>query len=607
MEEIQARIEGILPKVRKPAQYINQEWNSVHKSHQNVAARIALAYPDLYEIGLPNLGLQILYHIVNSKKHLVAERAYAPWVDMEEELRARKIPLFSWESKTPLSGFDIIGFSLQYEMTFTNVLTMLDLANIPLYAEVRNKNHPLIIGGGPVTYNPEPIAPFFDLFVIGEGEEVLLELIETYIDWKSSPGNRKELLEELVKIPGIYVPSFYHVEYEKTGKIRTIKPLSDKYPEKIERRIISDLDQAGLSLKPLVPFSEVVHDRLSVEIMRGCTRGCRFCQAGMIYRPVRERSSDLLCSLIKSQLDNTGYQEVSLSSLSSTDYTQVERLLNNLTEICSKRGIAISFPSLRMDSFSVHLANEIAKIKKTGLTFAPEAGTQRLRDVMNKDISDEDIKTTVEAAISSGWRKLKLYFMIGLPTETEEDLQGIVNLAHYLVDLGLSIIPRGERRRFNMTSSVSCFTPKPCVPFQWIAQNELGQLEKKQDFLKKNLRMKHTKLKWHDARISLLEGALARGDRRLAKVIELAWKKGCKFDAWTESFQFEKWEQAFRDGGLSIEFFANRERSHDEVFPWSHIDCGVSRDFLWAEYQKALKGEKTPDCRHDQCTECGAC
>ncbi len=607
MEKIRKKLEEILPHVKKPAQYINQEWNSVHKSHRGAAVKIALAYPDLYEIGMPNLGLQILYDIANKEEDLVAERVYAPWVDLEKKLRQHKIPLFSWESKTPLSDFDIVGFSLQYEMTFTNILTMLDLANIPLYAEDREEDQPIIIGGGPITYNPEPVAAFFDLFAIGEGEELILELLNTYKDWKFSGGDKKKLLEELAKIRGIYVPSFYLIEYDLSGKIKKIEPKSDKYPSKIERRVLDDLNHAEVPLKPLVPISEVVHDRLSVEIMRGCTRGCRFCQAGMIYRPVRERTPDMLSTAIDSQLQNTGYGEVSLSSLSSSDYDEIAALLNRLARKYAQKGISISLPSLRMDSFSVDLANEIAKVKKTGLTFAPEAGTQRLRNVINKDITDEDIEATIRDALFSGWRQLKLYFMIGLPTETEEDLQGIVDLARRILDLGLSIIPGSERRKFNVTFSVSCFTPKPCVPFQWVAQDELVQLEKKQEFLRRNLRMRYTKLKWHDAKLSLLEGALARGDRRLAKVIEIAWRKGCKFDAWTESFQFDLWKEAFDNCGLSLDFFANRERSYEEVFPWIHISCSVSKNFLWSEYQKALKGERTPDCRRSDCTECGVC
>lgn len=607
MEEIQKQLEGILPYVKEPAQYINQEWNSVHKSHQDVAVKVVLAYPDLYEVGMPNLGLQILYNIINQEDHLVAERAYAPRVDLEEKLRQYKIPLFSWESKTSLADFDIVGFSLQYEMTFTNILTMLELANIDFHAEKRGADQPLIIGGGPVTFNPEPLAAFFDLFVIGEGEEIILELIEAYRGWKQSGSGKKDLLEELVKIPGIYVPSFYTVEYEESGKIEKIQPKLDGYPKAIKRRFIEDLNKAAVPLKPVVPFSKVIHDRLSVEIMRGCTRGCRFCQAGMIYRPVRERTLDKLKSIIESQMQSTGYEEFSLASLSSSDYSGISALLRELAQAYTRQGVSISFPSLRMDSFSIELANQIARVKKTGLTFAPEAGSQRLRDAINKDITDEDIDVTISAALSSGWRKLKLYFMIGLPTETEDDLQGIVDIARRIVKLGFSIIPPGERRQFEVVFSVSCFTPKPCVPFQWKAQDSLADLEQKQNFLKSQLRMRHTKLKWHDAKLSWLEGVFARGDRQLAKVIECAWKKGCRFDAWTEHFRFDLWMQAFDECGLSPQFYANRERSYHEILPWTHINCGVSKEFLWSEHQKALGNEKTADCRSAPCTECGVC
>lgn len=607
MEEIQKELAEILPEVRKPAQYVNQEWNSVHKSHEDVDVKVVLAYPDLYEVGMPNLGLQILCNIVNKEQNLLAERAYAPGVDLEEKLRNHDLPLFSWESKTPIADFDIVGFSLQYEMTFTNVLNMLDLAKIPLYSEERNEVFPLIIGGGPVTYNPEPMAPFLDLFVIGEGEDVILELIGKFREWRQSGGDKKGLLEEAAAISGVYVPAFFRVEYDESGRISQMRTESNKHPQEISSRSVDDLNKADVPLKPVVPFSEVVHDRLSVEIMRGCTRGCRFCQAGMIYRPVRERTPDLLEKIIDGQLESTGYEEVSLCSLSSTDYSKISALLKRLTAKYAGQGISISFPSLRMDSFSVDLADEIGKTKKTGLTFAPEAGTQRLRDVINKDLTNEDIEQTVKDVFSSGWRKLKLYFMIGLPTETEDDLKGIVDLAQRVRDWGFSIIPREERRHFDVTFSVSCFTPKSCVPFQWTAQDELAKLEEKQEYLKRNLRMGHIKLKWHDAKTSVLEGSLARGDRRLAKVIESAWKKGCRFDAWTEFFRFELWKEAFDEHGLSLEFFANRERSYVEIFPWGHVSCGVSKDFLWNEYQRALEGRRTADCRIAECTECGVC
>jgi len=538
--ELSSKIEKVLPFVQRPSRYINREWNAVHKDPRKVAVKVALAYPDLYEVGLSNLGLQILYEILNEREDVLAERVYAPWVDMEREMRQANIPLFSLESQVPVCSFDIFGFSLQYELTYTNILNMLDLAQIPLRAVDRGEEYPLVIGGGPCAFNPEPLAPFFDLFVIGEGEEVILELVEEYMKVQSPKSKvqgpkdegKENLLKALAQISGVYVPSFYQVEYHSSGQIKKIYPITLHIPPKVTRRVMNDLNKARMPKQPIVPFVDVAHNRGSVEIMRGCTRGCRFCQAGIIYRPVRERECELLAENIKGLIEATGYEEISLASLSSADYSSISQILKSLAEVQDEKKVAISLPSLRVDTFSVNLAREIQKVKKTGLTFAPEAGSQRLRDLINKCTTDENLFQTVEAAFREGWRRLKLYFMIGLPAETREDLQAIVNLAQKVVEIGLAIIPKRERRRLEIIVNVSSFVPKAHTPFQWLSQNTMKELLEKQDFLKKNLKGRYLSLRWHDVNQSLLEGALARGDRRLSEVIERAWQSGARFDAW---------------------------------------------------------------------------
>ncbi|MDI6689282.1 MAG: TIGR03960 family B12-binding radical SAM protein [Actinomycetota bacterium] len=608
-------LEKILPLVQRPARYIDGEWNAVHKPHHEVDLKIALIYPDTYEVGLPNLGLQILYEILNDENDVVAERAYAPWIDMEEVLRKKRIPLFALESRTPLISLDILGFSLQYEMTYTNILNVLDLAGIPPYATDRDERYPLVIAGGPCAFNPEPLAPFFDLFVIGDGEEVVLELVEEYKKGRGSRvegrkgqlAERRELLKRLAGIEGIYVPRFYDVEYYPSGQVKKIQPNCRGIPKRVSKRTVKDLNDVKFPMLPLVPYVDVVHDRCSLEVMRGCTRGCRFCQAGIIYRPVRERSHKLILRAANDLLQETGYEEISLVSLSSSDYSLIQPLLRKLMDNHSQKGISISLPSLRLDTFSVELASQIQRVKKTGLTFAPEAGTQRLRDAINKCLTEEDLLATVKDVFESGWRKLKLYFMIGLPTETQGDLQGIVDLAHKIVDIGLSVVPKREWNRIKVALSVASFVPKSHTPFQWVAQNPLPELEKKIEFLRKNLQSRYILLKWQDPKLSVLEAALARGDRRLSKVIERAFKIGCRFDAWTEQFNFDKWLKAFEESGVSLNFYAHRERSRDEVFPWDHINSVVNKEYLWNEYQRALSQTPTEDCRTGPCSECGVC
>lgn len=566
-----------------------------------------MAYPDVYEVGLPNMGLQILYEILNGQEDVLAERVYAPWLDMEAIMREQEIPLFSLETHSKVSDFDVFGFTLQHELLYTNVLNMLDLAGIPVFAADRGDGYPLVIAGGPGTVNPEPLAPFFDLFVVGEAEELILELVDIIKDQKKSgKTDKKDLLKRLSRVPGVYVPSFYEVSYEQDGRIKGITPL-DAAPASITRRVVADLDKIPLPMKPIVPFMDAVHDRCSVEVMRGCTRGCRFCQAGIIYRPIRERTKEHVVSSISRILDNTGYEEISLSSLSSTDYTSIESALRELSNKYTDQGISISLPSLRVDAFSVQLVKEIAKVKKTGLTFAPEAGTQRMRDVINKNVTEEDILTTAHTAFKEGWQRLKLYFMIGLPTENAEDLRGIIDTARKVVEVGLQTLDKPARSRLMVAVSISAFVPKPNTPFQWVGQDSLEEFESKQKYLSDHARGKHLSFKWHNAKSSVIEGVLARGDRRVADVVYKAWQLGCKFDAWTREFKYDIWLRALDESGIDPNFFTVRKRGFNEILPWQHIDVGVTKEFLEDEYERALTGELTEDCRFGACSACGVC
>ncbi|MEN6414491.1 MAG: TIGR03960 family B12-binding radical SAM protein [Veillonellales bacterium] len=597
---------AILSRVAKPGRYTGNEWNSIIKDPSQVGITVALALPDVYEVGMSNLGLKILYQIINNRPDAAAERVYAPWVDMEAEMRRYHIPLFTLESKRPVQHCDIIGFSLQYELSYSNVLNMLDLSGIPLLAADREDKFPLVIGGGPCAFNPEPVAAFFDCFVIGEGEEVMEEVIETAADWKKAgkAGGRTALLKQLAGLKGIYVPSLYSVSYAADGTAAKAAVNCPEAKPVIAKRVIRDLNQVEFATRPVVPYLDIVHDRIMLELFRGCTRGCRFCQAGVIYRPVRERRPEILLQLAQELVDSTGYNEMSLTSLSSADYSCLHQLVQALIERFKEQGVSVSLPSLRIDSFSVQLAQEVQQVRKSGLTFAPEAGTQRLRDVINKGVTEENLMTAVGAAFGAGWSAVKLYFMIGLPTETDEDIEGIAALAYRVLDLYKTV--KG-RRGAKVTVSVSSFVPKPHTPFQWFGQNSPAELERKQQLLKSRLRDRNISFNWHDTRTSLLEGVFARGDRSLSQVILAAWQHGAKFDGWSEHFKSDVWLEAFRSAGLDPYFYAGRERKPDEIFPWEHITCGVDKTYLQEEYQRALAGAATGDCRRDDCRGCGVC
>lgn len=603
--------EEILPKVMKPLRYQGNEYNVVKKDWNAVKLRSLFAFPDVYEVGMSHLGLQILYGLVNEQADYLMERVFAPWTDMEQELRTREIPLFSLESIKPIAMFDCIGFTLQYEMSYTNILNILDLGGIPVKSAERGDEFPLIMAGGPCAYNPEPLADFIDFFVIGEGEEVILEIYKVMAEHREQRQGKQEkkvLLKELARVKGVYVPAFYEPLYSKEGKFEGIKVKEAGVPARIVKRVVKDLDTAYFPSRPIVPYLEIVHDRMMLEVLRGCTRGCRFCQAGILYRPVRERSADVLFKQAEKLSENTGHNEISLTSLSTSDYTCVEPLLKKVVNRFEKENVGVSLPSLRVDSFSVNLAKEVQKIRKTGLTFAPEAGTQRLRDVINKNVTEKNIMEVTEAVFREGWTQIKLYFMLGLPTETFADLDGIAELAAKILQRGKEILREiGSKKRPSITVSVSSFVPKPHTPFQWEAQDSIKSIQEKQQYLRSKIKNKQIVYNYHESELSFLEAVFAKGDRQLGQTLEEAWQRGCRFDGWSEHFHYEFWQEAFQKTGIVPEKIANIPLNYGEALPWDHLDAGVKKEFLWQEREKAYRIATTGDCRFNSCSVCGIC
>ena len=598
------KAEKMLSMVQKPGRYTGGELNSVIKNPEDVDIRFAFCFPDTYEIGMSHLGMKILYSLLNKREDTWCERVFAPWVDMEELMRKNDVPLFALESSDEIKDFDVIGFTLQYELCYTNVLNMLDLAGVPIRSADRKSLTPLVIGGGPCVCNAEPIADFFDLTLPGEGEEVLNELMDLFKEYKKKGASKEEFLKAAAKIEGVYVPSFYEFSYNDDNTIKSVTP-SNGAPERVKKRIISDLDTVFYPESFVVPFIDIVHDRAVEEIFRGCIRGCRFCQAGFLYRPIREKSSDTVNKQCRSLCDTTGYDEISLSSLSTSDYTQLQSLLEGIFSWSEEDKVSVSLPSLRVDNFSDELMEKLQKVRKSGLTFAPEAGTQRLRDAINKNVTEREVIETSRKAFSGGWTNVKLYFMMGLPTETNEDVVGIADLAQKVVDEFYKNPNKPKGKGVNVSISVSCFVPKPFTPFQWEAQDTMEQLKSKQHLLLESVKSRKISVSYHDARTSFLEGVFARGDRRLCDVMERAWRKGCRFDSWDECFSFEKWMEAFEECGIDPYFYTSRKRSYDEILPWDHMDYGISNKFFQKEAVKAYQSVTTPHCR-EKCNACGA-
>ena len=596
-------MEMILSRVQKPARYTGGEYNAVVKDRRSVDTRVALCFPDTYEIGMSNLGVRILYGLMNEQEGVWCERVFAPWGDMEAEMRREGLSLYGLESGDPISGFDVIGFSLGYELAYTNVLNMLDLAGLPLRTADRGEESPLIIAGGTCAYNSEPLAPFIDIFCLGEGEDVLLELLELYRRARNEGWRRRELLVAAARIPGLYVPSLYEVTYGEDGVVTAVTP-TEGAPSVVTKRIVQDFEHSYFPTKTIVPSTEIVHDRVMLEVFRGCIRGCRFCQAGYAYRPVRPRSPQRLLEQGIAACRDSGYQEMTLSSLSTSDYRPLEGLCDGLLDWCEPHKVSLSLPSLRADNFSMGLMERLQHVRKSGLTFAPEAGTQRLRDAINKNVTEEDLLTSCRTAFSGGWSSVKLYFMLGLPTETDEDVLGIAELARKVLQVWRDVTPN-RRRGCRITVSTACFVPKPHTAFQWEPQVEREEYLRRVKLLRDNMREKSITYHWHDPETSFLEAVFSRGDRRLADAIEAAWRDGAKFDSWSEYFSLERWLKALAACGLDPAFYANRTRSRDEVLPWSCVSTGLRTEFLWRERELAYQAKITPDCRK-QCTGCGA-
>jgi len=611
MNENLALSDETLLELEKPERYIGNEVNSVYKDKNSVDIRFAMCFPDVYEIGMSHLGIQILYGMFNSYDDVWCERVYSPWVDADKVFREKDIPLFALESQDEIRKFDFLGFTIQYEMCYTNILQILDLSKIPLLAKDRDWDQPIVIGGGPCTYNPEPITDFFDMFYIGEGETKYREIFDLYKACKKEGTSRQEFLRRCSHISGIYVPSFYDVKYKEDGTILSMQPIYEDVPAEIKKEMCLDISNQFYPTKPVVPYIKITQDRVVLEIMRGCIRGCRFCQAGQLYKPLREKDVDYLKELALEALKNTGYEEISLSSLSSSDYSKLPELIDFLIKHCNEKKINISLPSLRIDAFSLDVMSKVQDVKKSSLTFAPEAGTQRMRNVINKGLTEEDILRGSHEAFLGGWNKVKLYFMLGLPTETDEDILGIGDIANKVAVEYFETVPKEKRngRTIDIVASTSFFVPKPFTPFQWAPMNTkeefLDKANKTRKGIMSQLNQKHIKYNWHEADASMMEGILARGDRRLNEVILKAYKKGCIYDAWGEYFKFDTWMETFEECGIDPFFYTTRERAEDEIFPWDILNCGVSKSFLLREWKNALENKPSSNCRLS-CLGCGA-
>ena len=601
---LKEKIDSLLDRVQKPARYMGGEMNAVLKCPDQVSIRYAFAFPDVYEVGMSHLGSRILYDIINKHEDALCERVFMPWVDMADLMREENVPLFSIETRSPVRSFDMLGFTLQYEMSYTNILEMLDLAGIPLHSEDRTWDDPIVIAGGPCAFNPEPLYHFIDAFSIGDGEISTLETIEVVRQCKAEGISRKECLRRLAKLRGVYVPSLYEASYHEDGTLKSFEPVEEGVPRTIVKNMIADLNTAAYPESVIVPFMEIVHDRINIEVLRGCTRGCRFCQAGMIYRPVRERSMERILELAEKLVDGTGYEEITLSSLSTGDYSCLPQLAHEMMERFAEKRIALSLPSLRLDSDLKKTLEETQKVRKSSLTYAMEAGTQRLRDVINKGITEENLTSSVSEAFAGGWSSVKLYFMFGLPTETYEDLDGIADLANKVVRKYFETPKHMRAKGLRVNCSASCFVPKAFTPFQWEPQDTIEQFEEKQKHLCRIMHIKGVEFNWHEPQVSFLEAVFARGDRKTADVLEAAWRLGCRFDGWTDQFKFDKWMEAFAQTGVDPKFYANRRREKDELLPWAFIDAGVTQSFLWRERERALSEQPTPDCRKG-CQGCG--